>query len=140
LVFKIKQIDVKNTEPYVDAIVYLQEMLKSTLFLPGQVESWSLIYDLESVGLTDLPLTTMKKILGRISLNYGGRLCKLWIVNAPSGMSTTWKLVSTFLDPVTVEKIKISKTNTDPSIFEVIHPSQIEAKYGGAQPNRTSYL
>jgi hypothetical protein len=54
----------------------------------------------------------LKDVLGRISLNYGGRLNKLWIVNAPSGVSTTWKIVSTFLDPVTVDKIKISKTNT----------------------------
>jgi len=64
----------------------------------------------------------------------------LWIVNAPSGMSTTWKIVSTFLDPVTVEKIKISKTNTDPSIFDNADPSQVEAKYGGTQANRSEYL
>jgi len=102
MVFKIKLIDVKNVDPYVDAIVYLQESVKNNMFIPGQVESWSLIYDLDGIGITDLPLTTMKKILGKISLNYGGRLHKLWIVNAPKGVSTTWKIVSTFLDEVTV--------------------------------------
>lgn len=64
------------------------------------------------MGLTDLPLTSLKGILGKISLNYGGKLHKLWILNAPSGISTTWKIISTFLDDVTVEKIKISKQNT----------------------------
>lgn len=72
------------------------------MLIPGQVESWSIIYDLSELGLTDLPLTTMKKMLAKISLNYGGKLCKLWIVNAPKGISTTWKIVSTFLDDVTV--------------------------------------
>lgn len=89
------------------------------------------------MGLTDLPLTSLKNILGRISLNYGGKLHKLWIVNAPSGISTTWKIVSTFLDDVTVEKIKISKLNTEKTMFENIDPSQVETKYGGTQPNRT---
>ena len=59
----------------------------------------------------------MKSIVERLSLNYGGRLHKLWVVNAPSGISTTWKIVSTFLDDVTVDKIKISKTNSEVSMF-----------------------
>ena len=59
----------------------------------------------------------MKSIVERLSLNYGGRLHKLWVVNAPSGISTTWKIVSTFLDDVTVDKIKISKTNSEASMF-----------------------
>jgi len=54
------------------------------------------------MSLSDLPLTAMKSILQKISLNYGGRLHKLWALNAPSGISTTWKIVSTFLDDVTV--------------------------------------
>jgi hypothetical protein len=52
--------------------------------------------------LSELPLSSMKSILEKISLNYGGRLHKLWALNAPSGVSTTWKIVSTFLDDVTV--------------------------------------
>ena len=92
------------------------------------------------MSISDLPLTALKGILGRISLNYGGRLHKLWIVNAPSGITTTWKVVSTFLDDVTVEKVKISKQNTEKSLFDNIDPSQVEVRYGGTQPNRTQFL
>lgn len=109
------------------------------MFIPGQVESWSILYDLSGMSITDLPISAFKNILGRISLNYGGRLHKLWMLSAPSGVSTSWKIVSTFLDDVTVEKIKISKLNTEKSIFDNIHPSQIEVKYGGTQPNRVEY-
>lgn len=104
--------DPKNIDLYFDSIVTAQEIVKKKMFIPGQVQSWNLIYDLAGIGISDIPLTALKDVLGRISLNYGGRLNKLWIVNAPSGVSTTWKIVSTFLDPVTVDKIKISKTNT----------------------------
>lgn len=47
-----------------------------------------------------------------MSLNFSGRLGRLYMVNAPGSMWLGWKTVSAFLDPVTVEKIKISKTNT----------------------------
>lgn len=102
----------KVIDPYFEAIVYLQEEILRNMFIPGQVESWNVIYDLSGLSLSDLPLSNLKKILERISLNYGGRLFRLWVLNAPSGVSTTWKLVSTVLDDVTVDKIKISKTPT----------------------------
>lgn len=48
----------------------------------------------------------------------------------------SWKIVSAFLDDVTVNKVKIVKKNTDKSIFEICDPSQVEEKYGGTQQNR----
>jgi len=69
------------------------------------------------MGLSDIPTTLLKNVLQKISLNYGGRLCKLWIVNAPSSVSVFWKILSAFLDDVTVNKVKIVKKNTDKSIF-----------------------
>jgi len=72
------------------------------MFLPGQVESWNIIYDLESIPMSDLPLSSTKSIVEKISLNYGGRLHKFWALNASKGVSTVWKMVSTFLDDVTV--------------------------------------
>jgi hypothetical protein len=38
-------------------------------------------------------------------------------LNAPSSVSIPWKIVSAFLDDVTVDKIKLSKEKTDKSIF-----------------------
>lgn len=74
-----------------------------------------------------------------MSLNYGGRLNKMFVVNAPGTVWFGWKAVSAFMDPVTCEKIKISKTNTEKSLWEVCDKSQVEEKYGGTQKNRTEY-
>lgn len=60
-----------------------------------------------------------------MSVNYGGRLYKMYTVNAPGTIWFGWKAVSAFLDQVTVDKIKISKTNTDKSMWEVCDPSQV---------------
>lgn len=89
--------------------MHVQEQVINNLFLPGQIENWNVLYDLNGLGLTDLPLSSFGKVLEKISLNYGGRLFKLWVVNAPSSISVPWAIVSKFLDDVTVEKIKISK-------------------------------
>ena len=110
------------------------------MFIPGQVESWIILYDLGGMGITDIPMGTLKEVLGTISANYGGRLYKMFTVNAPSLVSISWKAVSTFLDPITVDKVTISKTNTDKKLFDIVSPSQIEEKYGGKQPNRKQYL
>lgn len=75
-------------------------------------------------------------MLQKFSLNYGGRLYRLWIINAPMTVAISWKIVSAFLDKVTVDKIKISKKNTDKDIFTLCDPSQVEVKYGGTQPDR----
>jgi hypothetical protein len=60
-----------------------------------------------------------------MSVNYGGKLYKMFTVNAPGTIWFGWKAVSAFLDAVTVDKIKISKTNTDKSMWEVCDPSQV---------------
>ena len=109
------------------------------MFLPGQVESWDIIYDLGNMGVTEIPSGTLKSMIQKMSQNYGGRLFKLWVVNAPMTISIGWKIASAFMDKVTVEKIKISKSKTDKDIFVLCDPSQVQKKYGGTQPDRTSY-
>ena len=85
-------------------------------------------------------MSALKQVIGVVSANYGGRLYKLFAVNAPGTIYFAWKAVSAVLDPVTVDKVTISKTNTDKKLFEVCKPSQIEEKYGGKQPDRKRYL
>lgn len=109
------------------------------MFLPGQVESWDIIYDLGGMGVTEIPTGVLKSMMQKMSSNYGGRLHRLWVVNAPMTISISWKIVSAFLDKVTVDKIKISKSSSDKDMWNVCDKSQVEVKYGGTQPNRKTY-
>jgi hypothetical protein len=70
-------------------------------------------------------MNALKSTIGKMSSNYGGKLFKMFVVNAPQSIYLTWKMVSAFMDPVTVEKIKIAKTNTEKSLFDFVDPSQI---------------
>lgn len=91
------------------------------------------------MGITDLPINSLKSILQTISDNYNGRLFKLWIVNAPGTIYFSWKVVKNFLHQVTVDKITIAKKGTDDSLWKHIDKSQIEVKYGGTMPDKTSF-
>ena len=73
-----------------------------------------------------MPIGAIKTISAKMTLNFSGRLGKLYMVNAPSSIWLAWKTVSAFLDPVTVEKIKISKSNSDKSMWEICDKSQVE--------------
>ena len=88
------------------------------------------------MGITEIPTGLLKDMLGKMSLNYGGRLNRMWVVNAPMTVAFSWKIVSAFLDKITVEKIKISKSSSEKDIFTLCDPSQVEKKYGGTQPDR----
>lgn len=78
-------------------------------------------------------------MLQKMSLNYGGRLYRLWVVNAPMTITFSWKIVSAFLDQVTVDKIKISKSSSEKDMWSLCDKSQVEIKYGGSQPDRKTY-
>lgn len=77
------------------------------------------------MGLTDVPINSLKSALQIISSNYGGRLYKLWIVNAPTSIYFSWKVVKNFLDPITVDKITIAKKNTDDGFWKLYDKTQI---------------
>ncbi len=102
MIFNATKIDFKDIEKSLKVIIYVHEEVIKRCFIPGQVESWDVIYDLGGLGITELPTSTLKSVLGTIGANYGGRLCKLWVVNAPGTIFFSWKLVSAFLDPITV--------------------------------------
>lgn len=79
------------------------------MFLPGQVESWNTIYDLGNTSFSDIPMAAIKKVAGDLSANYSGRLCKMFIVNAPTSVYLIWKIASGFLSDVTKDKIKLDQ-------------------------------
>jgi hypothetical protein len=75
----------------------------------------------------------VKKVSTVISSNYGGRLFKMYVVNAPTTIWFGWKMCSAVLDQVTVDKITIKTDNKIPEIFQYCDKSQVEVKYSGTQ-------
>lgn len=63
--------------------------------------------------------------------NYRGRLFKGYLLDAPWSFSALWSMVKNVIDESTSQKISISDEKVNKEMFTHIHPSQVEAKYGG---------
>jgi hypothetical protein len=67
------------------------------------------------------------------------RLGKLIVINAPTALSFAWRIVSGFLDAVTLAKIKIYSKQSEwlPSLLEIMNEDQIPLQYGGTARDLT---
>jgi len=121
----------------IDAITYHLEYQLHHFLLPGQVENWIYIMDLEGMGITTLPYSIINRVLKFLQNNYRSRLYVCYIVNSPMTVYIPWKIVKQFLAENTVKKMKFCKSLPVPEMFEHINPEQLEKKFGGRVPNKT---
>ena len=123
--------------------------------LPGQVENWVFIIDLNKTGLTDLPYSVLyiyififipyflffkllQKIMSYMQNNFRSRLYVMYIVQAPSAINFMWGMMKGFLEENTQRKIQIMKHIVPENLFKHTNKEQIEVKYGGFSPTKTS--
>jgi hypothetical protein len=72
--------------------------------------------------------------------HYPERLGKLIVINAPTALSIAWRIISGFLDAVTLAKINIYSKKSEwlPALLSIMNEDQIPAEYGGTAPDLTS--
>ena len=59
-------------------------------------------------------------------------------MNAPWTFSGIWNTVSGFMDETVVEKVQICGDFTSPKLLTMAELDQIEKRYGGSAPDRTT--
>ena len=109
------------------------------MFLPGQVENWMVLCDLCKTGLGNISVSSLKQLMGILQSNYKCRLGNNFVVNPPKSLWVVWSCVKPFLDEITIEKIKISKSSYSDELLTMFNPLQVEEKYGGKAKNLTSF-
>jgi len=141
VVFNAYMIDPKKAEAddLINGLTYFFEFLINHILLPGQVENWIFILDLNNVGIGSLPKTAMKKIISYLQANYRGHLTTMNIINTPSSIYIPWALIKGFLDEVTVKKIQFFKTGSPTTLFDSTNREQVEQKFGGTAPNLSRF-
>jgi len=129
---KIK--DVYEFDDIVKAIIYFIEYIITYMLIPGQVENWNIIIDLNDVSIFSIPDSLMK-IFKILQANYRARLNSMFILGMTGFLNALWTIVKSFLDSNTQKKIKIIKENAKYEMFEFINNEQLEKKYGGLSEN-----
>ncbi|KAL7275061.1 cytosolic factor, phosphatidylinositol/phosphatidylcholine transfer protein [Rhizina undulata] len=97
------------------------------------LETCCTVMDLKGVGISSISqVYGYVKQASAISQNYyPERLGKLYLINAPWGFSSAFRVVKAFLDPVTVEKIHILGSGYQTELLEQIPAENLPVKFGG---------
>lgn len=124
---------------YINTTVFLMQFVMENLVIPGKVENWVNIVEMNHQGITDLPLKSLMKLVGVLQDLYKCRLAHSFIMNPPSSIYYIWKLFSPFIDRVTQSKIIIVKEGVSEEMMKIYEKSQLEKKFGGTSENITEY-
>ncbi|KAE8212234.1 hypothetical protein CF327_g4105 [Tilletia walkeri] len=97
------------------------------------VETSCTIMDLKNVGVSQFwKVSTYVQQASNIGQHYYPEtMGKFYIVNAPYIFTTVWSVIKGWLDPVTVEKIKILGSGYADELMQQISPENLPSTLGG---------
>jgi len=139
--FNCYKLDTKepNMDQFLLSMGYFLEYMIQHLLLPGQVERWVIVLDLKGMGLTSLPFGMLKTVLGFLQNNFRSRLFKMYIMNSPTSLYFSWKMIKGLLEETTTQKINFSKESANEDLWKHTNKSQVEEKFGGTAKNIETY-
>ena len=141
LILNVERFNLKqySSVSYSYLLCFLLEFAIQKLMIPGQIENWIVITDLNSKGLTKLPLNDMKKVIKTLQDNFRCRMSVNYVVNAPTSLRFMWGMIKNFIEEHTIKKIKILKESEPQEMKAHFAQNQVERKYGGCAPNLTTF-
>lgn len=121
-------------DDWLNAIVFFSEYVINHMLIPGQVETWNIVADLNNVSLLSLP-TDFHKFVKFLQTNYRSRLNLSFVFGMNRFLDFLWRIIRNFLHANVEKKIVFLSEANKNAIFETILPEQLEAKYGGKAEN-----
>lgn len=131
--------DMITAEVFNEMFVYLFAYMKRVMFIPGQVEQWVTICDLNNMSLTSLPRKQLLAFGGICQGNLMFHLFKSIYTSVGWGQRLFFKGIKVFIDPETREKIVLSGDLNPPELIDMFHQDQLEQRFGGNRPTPTHF-
>lgn len=103
-----------------EAIIFSNWYAKKNMLLPGKIESWVVIYDLENTPFFSIPIMTLVGIGKQIVENFKCIGAKFFVVNVCSACALAWSGVQLFITETQREKTSIFKENTCQEMLDLI--------------------
>lgn len=130
----IKYLKFFEEKDIIDASIFLFQFIVNNMFIPGQIENWVMIINFEGSSVFNIP-DIVKKIIKTLSENFLSRLYKCYVYGMSLFINFMFKIICTFLEEVTVQKINIINKDNMNKIYENIRQDNLEEKFGGTAPN-----
>ena len=109
---------------------FLLEHTKDHMLLPGQIENWVLIINLQDFNYKDCSF----KIIEDLLKHYPCRLARAFVFNSNKLVGKLLQLFSSN----TSHKITVIAEGRNP-LIEICNPEQVEVKFGGSVENTLSF-
>jgi len=94
--------------------------------IPGVIESWTAIFDLKNVGVTEIPKDRIQPLVRNMTKNYRGRLFRFYATDVTFIVRQLWKLAHKFVDDFTNKKLQIFGAEYQDEIKELIDADSLE--------------
>jgi hypothetical protein len=128
-----------SIDEYCWLLCFTLQFIIENMLIPGQVESWVVITDLCNIGMRNLPLKDLKKLITCLQDNFRNRMHINYVVNAPTTFVFIWRMVKGMLEQNTVKKIRIMKQSVIDELTTHFNTGQYEINYGGKAPNAETF-
>jgi hypothetical protein len=115
LVFRPVEVNNHPDVPLEEAMMvthFLGQLIIDFYFHKEKTENWLTIFDLDGLGLFNMPTKHAISFINVFKHNYYQRNVGMFVLNAPMSLSLPWKIVSVFIPESTKQKIKIDRNNT----------------------------
>jgi len=136
LVWKLERMSGFTTKRAVNLVLFVLEYGVRYALIPGRVENWNLIVDLENVGTGACSSSNMKtaKSIGKLLEEvYCGRNFQTKILRLPWVIRS---VVNSFIPSDKKEKVQFVSDKELPKVMgQLMEPHQLEQRYGGTADN-----
>jgi hypothetical protein len=101
----------------------------------GKVENWVSVNDMANLSMRKLPLKFIGNLLKEFQKHLLCRGRKFCLLNVTFGIRAIWKMLSPFVDANTHLRTDVTADSTHQYLQSMVHPSQLEARFGGEAPD-----
>ena len=122
-----------SKEEIAQCAIFLMNYIIKYMFIPGQIENYTLMIDLKDIGLSDFGVS--KAVITVLDKRYPGRVYRNFLLNLGGFIRTAVKGALSVLGKSSSRKLRLYGKDEFHKLNEVIRPDNIQQKYGGTAPN-----
>ena len=117
-----------------NASIFICQYMANYMVIPGQVENWIMIVNMEGTSVLSLP-DSVKKLMSNLSDYFISRLFRCYILGLNAFLRIIYKIICAFVEKATVDKVVVLSDKDDPKKHQDINPENIEERFGGTAEN-----
>ena len=129
-----KCLDLYSDTDITNAAIFICQYMANYMLIPGQIENWIMIVNMEGTSVLNIP-DSVKKMITYLSDYFIARLYRCYILGLNAFLRILYKIICAFVERTTVEKVVILENKDDPKKNQDINPENLEEKFGGTAQN-----